>query len=128
MHATSTKVSKPFPKFRPRFAKPMAHEDIWMIDSLFIFHAEIVPDMRGQAAGNKFALKIAEIRAHHNQRLRRRIVIAALPERINSADRARKPALRTIKTDGAGLAVICSHNTQIRAILRRQRLAKLSNG
>jgi hypothetical protein len=69
-----------------------------------------------ELARNKFFLQIVKMLAQGDYRLRRRISVAALPERIHAADGARKAVLPAVEIHGASFAIVRSENSELRAV------------
>src|SRR5258708_35130553 len=117
-----------FPNFRRRTSQRVAHVNIGTPASLFIFDAVLVPGACGESAGNKQLLQFIEVRTHDDYRLRRRVAVASLPKRVDSADHRRQTVLRAVKIDGSGLAVIAGDDAQWSAVLGPQRITNLPDG
>ena len=54
-----------------------------------------------------------------------RIAVAALPERIDSADGARQSVLRAVEVDGSRFAVVGADDAQVGALFGSERIANL---
>src|SRR5579863_4981469 len=121
--ADSTVVAGGLPEFGPGLAQGMTDENIRVIDGLFVFDAELVPGVRCKPAGNEYLLQVIKMLAQRNNRLRRRIPVAALPEGIYAAEHARQPVLWTIEIDGARFAIVRSENSEVRTVFGGKRIA-----
>src|SRR6266436_6476330 len=99
-----------------------------MVSRFLIQNAEAVPGVRGQSAGNKRVLYLIEIPANHDQSLRRRIAVAALPEGIDAADYGRQAILRAVEIHRAGFAIISGKNSKVSTVFRRKYIANFSDG
>src|SRR5258707_637390 len=102
----SAEMASGFPEFGPGLAQGVADKNVGMIDGLFVFNAKLVPTVCRELARNKFLLQIIEVLAKGNDRLRRWIAVAALPERIYAADDRRESVLRAVEIDGSSFAVV----------------------
>src|SRR5882757_9639150 len=110
-----------FPDFGPRPSQRVAHVNIGTPASLFIFDAVLVPGACGESAGNKQLLQFIEVRTHDDYRLRRRVAVASLPKRVDTADHRRQTVLQAVKINGSGLAVISGDDAQLSAVFSRKR-------
>src|SRR5271157_169039 len=113
-------VPKVLPELRPAHLRRSAEENVRMIDRLLVLDPVLIPGMTGQLAGFEMLVHELLAEADHDQRLRRRIAIAAIPEGINAADCARQTVFWTVEVDRSCFAVIRADNAEMRLFFWRK--------
>ena len=93
-----------------------------MVARLFIQHVVLVRDMSSQRARLELGRQVRHFNSDDDERLRRRIAIAAQPVRIDAAERARQSVRAAVQIKRARLAVIPRENSRARFIVRGQRV------
>ena len=120
-------VAEIFPEFGPRLEQATADENVRMVLGFFIFHAETIPGVTSKLAGREILLEKMAREPDDDERLRRRIAVAAGPERIDAADGAGQPVTFAVEIDGAGFAVVSCEDAEMRAVIDRKRIADLGS-
>ena len=117
-----------FPELGPTLAEVTADENIGMIAGLFVCDAEAVPRMPSHLTGGEFIFHEPTRESDDDDGFRRRNAVAALPKGVDAADGLWQSVARAIKIDSSGLTVIGAEDTQVGAIILRQRIADLCDG
>src|SRR5581483_7186221 len=99
-----------------------------MVTGLLVDHAVPVPGASGNAAAVKLRVYPALRRAQNDERFGRRITVTTLPEGIDAANGRRKSVDRAVEVDRAGGTVVTGKDAEADALLRRERIANLSDG
>src|SRR5690349_9339131 len=123
-----SEVAKSTPKFRPRFFRPPANENVGMVSRFFVLHSIAVPGVRCEPARCKILIHETLREADDDQRLGRRIAVSALPEGIDSADGSRQFVLRPVEIDGSRFSVISSQYPEPCTSLQRQGISNCGYG
>src|SRR5271166_5367557 len=113
-------VPKVLPELRPALFRWAANVNVRMVLRLFVLDPVWIPSMTGQPARFEVLIHVLSAESNYDDRLRRRIAIAAIPEGINAADCAWQPVFRAVKVDSASLAIIGADDAELRPFLRRQ--------
>src|ERR1039458_4425634 len=90
---TSPVIPEVVPELGPAIFRKTADVDVGVIGRLLVLHAVLVPSMACEPAGFEAFVHVLAAEADHDDRLRRRISIAPLPEGIDTADGARQSVL-----------------------------------
>src|SRR5664279_1728533 len=122
---TSPVIPEVVPEFRPAIFRRTADVDVGVIGGLLVFHAVLVPGVAREPAGFEALVHIRAVEADHDDRLRRRVSVAAIPEGIDAADGAGQSVLRAVEVDGSRFAVIRADDSQVRALFGSERIANL---
>src|SRR5271157_245805 len=108
-------VLEVLPELRPAHLRRSADENVRVIDRLLVLDPVLIPGVTGQPAGFEVLVHELPAEADYDERLRLRITIAAIPERIHAADCARQTVFRTIEVDCSRFAVIRADNAEMSA-------------
>src|SRR5215467_14578567 len=99
-----------------------------MVFRFLVFHAELVPGVARQLARGEVSFQEAARNADDDERLGRRIAVAARPKRIDAADGPRQAVAVAVEIDGARLAVVPREDAEVRAVFGGEFIADLRGG
>src|SRR5215470_270793 len=94
------------PEFIPAPFQSPTHEDIGILDRLFVRNSVAVPRMRHQLTRRKMLLQEFSCVSNRNHRLWSRISVPSLPGRIHSADCLWQSVPFTVQIQGAHLPIV----------------------